>query len=85
MVKFIMKLFYLYFWFDLDFGENYIFYNQIFGMERQILYFITKLWNQISHPNRTLSTAPLILNKGTGLMLTNGLMLIKQKYSKHEK
>jgi hypothetical protein len=30
---------------------------------------VTKLCSQISHPNRTLFTVPLILNKRTGLKL----------------
>ena len=39
----------------------------------------TKLWNQISHANRTFLTVPLILNKRTGLKLTINVSLIASK------
>jgi hypothetical protein len=40
---------------------------------------VTKLWSQISHPNRTFFTVPLILNKSTGFKLTINVSLISTK------
>ena len=48
----------------------------VFTPDRDRPVSVTKLMSQISHPNRTLFTVPLILIKSTGLKLTINVSLI---------
>ena len=50
--------------------EVYSIYLLILVRYRNRIVSVTKLCDQIFHPNRTLTTVPLILNQINGLMLT---------------